>query len=122
MTHLNSLIIEGWVAKKPKYVETSKDVKFDAQKILSFSILNEQTCKANGKFKKLVSHIDVEAFGSLAERLNGMIEKGREVRVVGRIKQKRWKDSCKINHSEIVVVAEHIELKPNLLKEVEEWT
>lgn len=112
MTQLNSLIIEGKVAKKPKYVEPSKDAKFDAQKILSFSILNERTSKANGKFKKEVSHIDVEAFGGMAERLNGMLEKGKEVRVVGRIKLKRWKDSCKINHSKIVIVAEHIELRP----------
>lgn len=112
MTQFNSLIIEGKVAKEPKYVETSKDAKFDAQKILSFSILNEQTSKVNGKFKKEVSHINVEAFGEMAERLNVVIEKGREIRVVGRIKQKRWKDSCKINHSEIVVVAEHFELRP----------
>ena len=33
------------------------------------------------------------------------------MRVVGRMKQNRWKDEKGINHSKLFIVAEHIDLK-----------
>lgn len=112
MKQLNSLIIEGKITKNPKFIETSTDIKFPAQKILSFSVLSERTFKKeDGNFEKEFSCFSVEAFGQIAMRFNGELKKGNTVRIVGRLKQKRWRDCLKLDHSEIVIVAEHIETK-----------
>jgi single-strand DNA-binding protein len=45
--------------------------------------------------------------------------KGRGLRVVGRLKQNRWKDADGKTQSKIFVVAEHIEYKPKTQKDFE---
>lgn len=56
-------------------------------------------------------------WGNLAENLKKVnVKKGRGVRVVGRLKQERWKDAEGKSHSKIFVVAEHIELKQQIRK------
>ena len=42
--------------------------------------------------------------------------KGRGIRVVGRLKQNRWKDDAGKSHSRVKIIAEHIEFKPFLKK------
>ena len=37
---------------------------------------------------------------------------GRGVRIVGRLKQDRWKDENGKNHSKVFIVAEHVDFKP----------
>ena len=45
--------------------------------------------------------------------------KGRDVRVVGRLKQDTWKDENGKTMSKVYVVAEHIEYKPVFQKQGE---
>jgi single-strand DNA-binding protein len=44
-------------------------------------------------------------------------KEGRGVRVVGRLKQDRWTDADGKPHSRVLVVAEHVEFKPQLKKD-----
>ena len=47
----------------------------------------------------------------MARSLAPQLTKDKEVRVVGRLKQHKWTDKDGKKWSEIVVVAEHIEIK-----------
>jgi single-strand DNA-binding protein len=51
-------------------------------------------------------------WAGLADSCNQYLKKGRGVRVVGRIKQDRWKDQDDKNHEKFKIVAEHVEFKP----------
>ena len=44
------------------------------------------------------------------------------MRVVGRLKQNRWKDNDGKNVSKVFIVAEHIEYKPKLVKPADSET
>jgi single-strand DNA-binding protein len=68
--------------------------------------------------EKEVSFLDVETWGTLAQKCNEQARKGRSVRVVGRIRQDRWNDQEGKARSKIVVVAEHVEFRPMQAHEV----
>ena len=103
MNMLNSVILEGNVEN----VRTSGDNSlFPVPAGTSLVISTKRTYKD----KEEKSFFDVEAWGTLGE-FAGSIEKGRGIRVVGRLKQNRWKADDK-EYSKVVVVAEHIEIKP----------
>ena len=50
--------------------------------------------------------------------VQGIPEKGRGVRVVGRLKQDRCADPDGKQYSRVSIVAEHVEFKPQLMKQV----
>lgn len=114
MNMLNSLILEGYVSKgletKPGFAD--------------FEIGVERFYKnADGEQIKDVSYFSVELYGAMTESLkvDKNIYVGRGVRIVGRLKQKTWKDEEGKTFSRIVVIAEHIEYKPKHCdKKVEE--
>ena len=58
----------------------------------------------------------VETWAKLASSCSSYLEKGRGVRVVGRLKQERWTGTDEKKHERIVVVAEHVEFKPQTNK------
>jgi single-strand DNA-binding protein len=66
--------------------------------------------------EKEVSFFDVESWGKLAENVNSLGRKGRGVRVVGRLKQERWQNSEGRAMARVVIVAEHVEFRPELKK------
>jgi len=108
MNNLNSLIIEGNVVRQGNLVEPA-----DGFKICSFPVaVNRWYKNKSGEGVTEVSYFEVEAYGRMAEVCEKQSTKGRGVRVVGRLKQDRWKDDDGKSHSKIYVVAEHIEYKP----------
>jgi single-strand DNA-binding protein len=62
--------------------------------------------------EKEVSYLNVEAWAKLAENVKNLGRKGRGVRVVGRIKQERWNGADGKTQSRVVIVAEHVEFRP----------
>jgi single-strand DNA-binding protein len=66
---------------------------------------------ADGKLEEEKSFFDVEAYGNIGV-FASTVKTGQGIRLVGRLKQKRWKDSDGKELSKVVVLAEHIELKP----------
>ena len=107
MNMLNSLIIEGKVTKG---LATLPDCKsFEVEVVRYYK-------KADGETVEDKSYFSVELYGSMAEseifERNICVDRG--VRIVGRLKQKRWKDEEGKEYSKVVVIAEHIEFKSHV--------
>ena len=73
--------------------------------------------KQDDQLQKEVSFFDVSTWTRLAEVCGEYLKKGRGVRVVGRLKQDRWTDTDGKPHSRVLIVAEHVEFKPQLKKQ-----
>ncbi|MDR2742382.1 MAG: single-stranded DNA-binding protein [Treponema sp.] len=106
MNDLNHYLVEGNLVRDPSMRFTPKGTP-----ICSFSVASNRYFKSDDGIEKEVSFFDVEAWGSLAETCNALGEKGRGVRLTGRLKQERW-DKDGDRRSKVVIVAEHVEWKP----------
>ena len=111
MNSLNSLIIEGNLVRDPVLSETNKGTTF-----CTFTIASNRSYLHNNEPTEEVSYFDVEAWTNIATMCKETGEKGRGVRVVGRLKQDRWIGKDGKNCSKVKVVAEHIEFKPKFVK------
>lgn len=109
MNQINSLIIEG-IAENCKSNEKSAEFQISVKRFYR---------NADGEKVEETSVFDCEAWGSLKDCLVRVFgEKSeRPIRIVGRLKQNRWKDENGKCHSKAVIVCEHIEFKP-IVKEV----
>jgi len=108
MNGMNQVILEGNVVRAPEF----KDTNF-GNKLCIMPIAVNRTIKGrDGKEVTDVGYYDVEAWG---DQLNTAIEKfgikGRGVRVVGRLKQNRWKSEDGKSNTKVYVVAEHVDFK-----------
>ena len=109
MNQHNSLIIEGNIVRTPEIKDT-----VNKSKLATFSIaVNRYYKKADGTFEQEVSYFDVEAWGNLVESVGKNASKGCGCRVVGRLKQDRWKDGNGKSFCKVSIVAEHIEFMKN---------
>ena len=112
MNQLNSVILEGNVVANAELTEPAKGFM-----VCKFTIgVNRFSKNSNGDVYEEVSFIDVEAYGKIAEICEKNSTKGRGIRIVGRIKQSRWKSADGKNYSRIYVIAEHVEYKPKFDK------
>jgi len=107
MNSLNSILIEGNLTKDPELSATPKGTA-----VCKFTVASNRAYKQDEELQKEVSFFEVEAWAQLAETCGKTLKKGRGVRVVGRLKQDRWKDQTGKNHERVKIVAEHIEFKP----------
>lgn len=106
MNQLNSIILEGNVVKKAELTEPKSGFL-----VCRFPLaVNRKTKTPEGEQKEEVSYFDVETYGKMAETSAKFCDKGKGVRVVGRLKQNRWEDN-NVKHSKVLVIAEHIEYK-----------
>ena len=107
MNNLNSLILEGKVLENAELTET-----LEGSAICNFFIGVSHTYKGRtGNDVEEVFNFKVGCYGTMARSLAPQLTKDKEVRVVGRLKQHKWTDKDGKKWSEIVVVAEHIEIK-----------
>ena len=98
---LNSLILYGVVIGEPHKVEASQ--------VLNFTIGSERFYKNEaGEDVEETSQFKVVVYGRMCKL---PLKEGSSVRVVGRLKQNKWNDSDGVPHSEVQIVAEHIEIK-----------
>lgn len=107
MNSLNSVLLEGNLVKDPEEKRTPQDTA-----ICDFTIAVNRSYKKEEDYIKEVSYFDIEVWAGLAEICQKHLQKGRGVRVVGRLKQNRWVDDEENNRSKIKIVAEHVEFKP----------
>lgn len=113
MNQLNSIILEGNVTRKAEINQTPHG--FKACKIPI--AVNRFYKSIDGKRVQEVSFFDVEAFGKLADFSEKNVEIGRGIRIVGRLKQGRWKNAEGKTRSRVSVIAEHIEFRPRIKRE-----
>lgn len=109
MNNLNSILVEGNLVKDPELSYTQKGTA-----VCKFSVACNRSFKQGEETVKEVSFFDVTTWGRQAEVCNEYLKKGRGVRVVGSLRQDRWTDTEGRNHSRILIVAEHVEFKPQL--------
>jgi single-strand DNA-binding protein len=107
MNHLNSVLIEGNLTGDPLFRDAPKGVP-----VCAFTIASNHFCKSDGGLEKEVCFFDIEARSKLAEKCRNLGRKGIGVRVVGRLKQDRWYGADGVFHSDIFIVAEHVEFRP----------
>ncbi|MFP4426621.1 MAG: single-stranded DNA-binding protein [Spirochaetaceae bacterium] len=115
MNSLNSIIIEGNLTRDPMVNVTPKGTK-----VCNFAVATNRFYRREDGKEKEVSYFDVEAWQKEAERCEKVLEKGRGVRVVGRLKQDRWVDTEGRNRSKIKIVADHVEFRPKFRKPTDE--
>ncbi len=107
MNNLNSTIVEGNAVRKPELRTSPKGTS-----ICIFPLaVNRYYKNSSGTYDEEVSYFNVETYGKLAELCADITEKGQGLRVVGRLKQARWKNSEGKNVSRVFIIAEHIEFK-----------
>ena len=112
MNQLNSLIIEGNVTRTPVLREPAEGFK-----VCNIPLaVNRFYKNAKGEGVNEVSYFDVETYGKMAEVCMKNCDKGRGLRVVGRLKQNRWKSADGKTSSRISIIAEHIEFKKRVTK------
>ena len=108
MNLLNQIIIEG-TCKGNAQVETTGN----GTKCCTVSIINYFSYRnRNHEVVREESRFDVKSYGLLAETLSTRLTDGRNIRVVGRLKQEVVEGSDGMMHSRSYIIAEHIEVMP----------
>ena len=114
MNNLNSIILEGDILADVEPKESLHGIYTE------FVIGVKRTYK-NGAGEEVEeeSRFEIQAFGNVAGMLtrddSKWGQKGQGVRIVGRLKQERWEYDGK-QMSKVVVLAEHIEFRPRIVK------
>lgn len=114
MNNLNSILIEGNLVRDPELSYTPKGVA-----VCKFAVACNRQWKQDDEVQKEVSYFDVTTWTRLAEVCGEYLKKGRGVRVVGRLKQDRWTDADGKGRSKVLIMAEHVEFKPQIKKDGE---
>ena len=114
MNNLNSILIEGNLVRDPQLRTTPKGTS-----VCNMIMASSRFYREESGIEKEVSFFDIEAWGKLAEACYEIGKKGRGVRVVGRLRQDRWTGADGKNHARIVIVAEHVEFRPEFEKQQE---
>jgi single-strand DNA-binding protein len=115
MNNLNSILIEGNLVRDAETRTTSKGTS-----VCTFPIASNRYYKQDSELEKEVSFFNVETWAKLAEIVGNLGRKGRGVRVVGWLKQDRWNDTSGKQQSRVVIVAEHVEFRPEFKKETQD--
>ena len=101
MNMMNSLILEGVVIGEPH--------KSEASDVLNFTVGSERYYKnMAGEDVTETFQFKVVVYGRMCEL---PLKDGVGVRIVGRLNQNKWTDSEGASHSEVQIVAEHIEIR-----------
>ena len=118
MTDINSVVLIGRITKDVGSDERSfSDIGNGTAKAVVSLALN-RSVKKGDKWEDETSFFDVVIWGKLAENLKPRLTKGKQISVMGSLKQDRWeKDGQK--QSKIYVNAEQVEIPNDSKKEAE---
>ena len=114
MNSLNSILIEGNLVRDPEVNQTPKGTM-----VCKFSIASNRFYKLDDGFEQEVSFFDVTAWSQTAKLCSENLKKGRGVRVIGRLKQDRWKDNDGKGKSKVYIIADQVAFKPVFNNKVE---
>lgn len=107
MNTINSIILEGRLVRDPVLKVTPNGTE-----VCNFSLATNRYYMSNNEKVSETSFFDVETWADTARICSTDGRKGRGVRVVGRLKQDRWKGSDGKNYSRIKVVADNVAFRP----------
>ena len=106
MNPLNAIHVEGNLVRDPELRETPKGTP-----VCTFAVATNRVYFQEDERRQEVSFFDVETWSNTAERCAKTLQKGRGVRVNGRLKQDRWEDAEGKPHSRIKIVADKVEFR-----------
>jgi single-strand DNA-binding protein len=106
MNDLNSVLVEGNLTRDPVLAATPRGTP-----VCNFSVASNRYYRVDNEKQQEVSFFDVETWSNLAQRCGDELEKGRGVRIVGRLKQDRWSDKEGNPRSRTKIVADHVEFR-----------
>lgn len=105
-TDLNRVILVGWLTQDAELAYTTTGVA-----ISKFSLaVNRSRKDSSGQWVNEVSFFEIRVIGKLGENLKNYLLKGKQIGLVGFLKQERWKDQQGQNRNKIIITAEEIEL------------
>ncbi len=108
MNQMNQVVIEGNVVRDSQVRETSRGTRVCVIPMAT----NRRYRDFKGESQDEVAFFDVEAWGeNFSSRTVRLAKKGIGLRVVGRLKQDRWKTQEGKSTSKVYIVAEHIDFQ-----------
>ena len=110
MNNLNSVLIEGNLARDPELRYTPKGTP-----VCTLVLASNRSYKdpeQHGERTEEVSFFEATTWGKLATVCHEHLSKGRGIRVVGRLKQERWEDTEGNARAKVLVIAEQVEFQP----------
>lgn len=106
MTAMNQILLECTVSQDAKTTEKTLGT------VTKFPVLYTSDYKnAKGEIVKEKAFFDIELYGGYGETIGASLKKGKEIRIVGRLKQEQYTDSYGKEHSKVSIIAEHIDFK-----------
>jgi len=110
MNNLNSVLIEGNLAREPELRYTPQGTPTCTLVLASNRAYRDP--ERQGERIEEVSFFETTTWGKLATVCAEHLHKGRGIRVVGRLKQERWEDTEGNARAKVVVIAEQVEFQP----------
>ena len=118
MTDINNVVLIGRITKDVGSDERSFSYIGNGTAKATVNIAVNRSVKKGEKWEDETSFFDVVIWGKLAENLKPRLTKGKQISVMGFLKQDRWeKDGQK--QSKIYVNAEQVEIPNDSKKEAE---
>lgn len=105
MSSLNNVVLVGHLVRDPALKTLPSGGSVCEFGIALNRVWND---KATNEKKEEVTFVDVSAWGRLAETCAQFLAKGRQVALVGRLKQDRWETKEGQKRSKLTVIAESI--------------
>jgi single-strand DNA-binding protein len=104
MTDNNVLSINGRLTKDAELRFSSSGTA-----ILTFSIASNHSVKNGDSWTDEASFFDAKMFGNMANSVARFLEKGKQVSLLGEIRQERWEKDGKQN-SKVVIIVNKLQL------------
>ena len=118
MTNINSVVLVGRITKDVGSDERSFSYVGNGTAKATVNIAVNRSVKKGEKWEDETSFFDVVIWGKMAENLKPRLTKGKQISVMGFLKQDRWeKDGQK--QSKIYVNAEQVEIPNDSKKDAE---
>ena len=118
MTDINSVVLIGRITKDVGSDERSFSYIGNGTAKATVNIAVNRSVKKGEKWEDETSFFDVVIWGKMAENLKPRLTKGKQISVMGFLKQDRWeKDGQK--QSKIYVNAEQVEIPNDSKKDAE---
>ena len=113
MNNLNTVLMEGTLTRDPQREERSAEFSMCKLTLANNRYFRDNRKKEKDKeWTKDSSYFYVYVSGPVAESCLKYLTKGRGVRIVGRLKQKSWRDYEGTWRERVYIIAEHIEFQP----------
>jgi len=107
MNNLNDVLLEGNLT-----ADAEIKTLVSGTMLCIFGIAVNRSYKQDDEWRTEVSYFLCEAWGKIAEYAQNKLQKGRGVRITGRLKQDRWTDESGNNRQAVKIIADRLEFAP----------